>query len=119
MKALIGEERMSRYYRYDGSLTTPPCYESVIWTVLLEPLKISFPQIYPFRYLHDAKAELIANTYRPIKPLGTRKLFRNFLSKDINEDLRLRMAMKESNGLDLRSNMEFIIILSSLLMTIF
>ena len=33
------------YYRYDGSLTTPPCYQSVIWTVFDEPLTISANQV--------------------------------------------------------------------------
>lgn len=41
----------SSYYRYLGSLTTPPCYESVIWTVFTKPLKISRRQLSRFRNL--------------------------------------------------------------------
>uniref|UniRef100_A0A7S2P2Q1 Alpha-carbonic anhydrase domain-containing protein n=1 Tax=Leptocylindrus danicus TaxID=163516 RepID=A0A7S2P2Q1_9STRA len=32
------------YYRYDGSLTTPPCTPNVHWRVLDEPMKISRKQ---------------------------------------------------------------------------
>uniref|UniRef100_A0A8C9LCF6 carbonic anhydrase n=1 Tax=Pavo cristatus TaxID=9049 RepID=A0A8C9LCF6_PAVCR len=32
------------YYRYEGSLTTPPCYPSVLWTVFRHPVKISQEQ---------------------------------------------------------------------------
>ncbi|XP_059152088.1 carbonic anhydrase 1-like [Physella acuta] len=33
------------YYRFDGSLTTPPCYESVIWSVATEFIPISESQV--------------------------------------------------------------------------
>lgn len=35
----------SSYYRYHGSLTTPNCQESVIWTVLSNKLTISVSQV--------------------------------------------------------------------------
>jgi len=69
---------MHSYYRYYGSLTTPPCYESVIWTILSEPLKISFDQLHAFHQLKNYKDQALINTYRPIQKLGTRKLFRSF-----------------------------------------
>nr|XP_046251242.1 carbonic anhydrase 12 [Scatophagus argus] len=36
--------RLDEYYRYDGSLTTPPCYPSVLWTVFRNHVTISHKQ---------------------------------------------------------------------------
>ncbi|KAM6999278.1 carbonic anhydrase 14 [Passerculus sandwichensis] len=38
-------ERLERYYRYNGSLTTPPCSQSVLWNVLPQPVRISRAQV--------------------------------------------------------------------------
>ena len=37
--------RLDDYYRYDGSLTTPPCYPSVVWTVFRNSVTISQKQV--------------------------------------------------------------------------
>ncbi|NXS12291.1 CAH14 anhydrase, partial [Neodrepanis coruscans] len=37
--------RLDRYYRYNGSLTTPPCYQSVLWTLFPQPVSISREQL--------------------------------------------------------------------------
>lgn len=38
-----------RYYRYNGSLTTPGCFESVVWTVFNQKQTISRRQLHVFR----------------------------------------------------------------------
>lgn len=38
-------EKLDSYYRYQGSLTTPTCDETVIWTVFKEPIKIHKDQV--------------------------------------------------------------------------
>jgi carbonic anhydrase len=53
------------YYRYEGSLTTPPCTEAVNWFVLHGGLTFSDAQI-------AAYAALFPNDARPVQPLGSR-----------------------------------------------
>ena len=53
------------YYTYMGSLTTPPCTESVLWMVMKTPVPISAEQIAVFAHLYPMNA-------RPIQPAGGR-----------------------------------------------
>lgn len=39
------EKDLGRYYRYEGSLTTPDCYEGVIWTIFEKPVELSVSQV--------------------------------------------------------------------------
>jgi carbonic anhydrase len=55
------------YFTYSGSLTTPPCTESVRWVVLKQPLQMSKSQIATFR-------AVFPNNARPTMPLGARYL---------------------------------------------
>lgn len=55
------------FYRYKGSLTTPPCTQGIIWTVMREPIEASPAQIRQF-------AELFTNNARPVQPRNRRDL---------------------------------------------
>ncbi|CAF1336874.1 unnamed protein product [Rotaria sp. Silwood1] len=119
LKDLIGVKRMHRYYRYDGSLTTPPCYESVIWSVLQEPLQLSSEQLQAFQNLHGEKSELMKNTYRKIQPLHFRKLFRSFVSENIHDnEIKKQISSSKSHGQYLSVNMKFSFVLMNILMLI-
>ena len=62
-----GQTVFPNYYRYDGSLTTPPCSEGVKWSVLTTPLEMSETQILAFK-------AIIHDNNRPVQPLNGRKL---------------------------------------------
>jgi carbonic anhydrase len=44
------------YFRYTGSLTTPPCSEGVLWTVYKDPIEASPDQIRRFAALFPVNA---------------------------------------------------------------
>jgi carbonic anhydrase len=58
---------MDEYYRYEGSLTTPPCSEGVRWAVFAEPLQASAQQI-------EALDAAMTENNRPVQPIGSRDL---------------------------------------------
>ena len=66
--ALLPEAR--DYYRFNGSLTTPPCSEGVIWLVMTTPVSASTEQI----------AALVATlggpNNRPVQPRNARLVLR-------------------------------------------
>ncbi|KAI3826474.1 hypothetical protein L1987_00522 [Smallanthus sonchifolius] len=60
-----------KYYRYIGSLTTPPCNQSVIWTIIGKVRTVSLEQLLIIREaVHD---EVGANA-RPVQALNNRWL---------------------------------------------
>lgn len=64
--ALIPATDSEHYYRFSGSLTTPPCSEGVRWLVLETPATISAAQVAQFTAaIHHANN-------RPIQPLNGR-----------------------------------------------
>ncbi|XP_033738555.1 carbonic anhydrase-like [Pecten maximus] len=71
-------EDMSRYYRYNGSLTTPACYESVTWTVFEETIKISREQLAKFREVFDTSGHRTVDNFRPTLPLKTRVVYLSY-----------------------------------------
>lgn len=54
------------YYRFSGSLTTPPCSEGVRWLVMKQPVEVSQAQIDAF------KAVMHHPNNRPVQPLNGR-----------------------------------------------
>jgi len=69
---MVGD--LTRFYRYNGSLTTPDCNEIVQWTVLKEPVPISQAQLDTFRTLLSKEEIPLGNNYRPVQVLGDRQV---------------------------------------------
>jgi carbonic anhydrase len=55
------------FFRYAGSLTTPPCSEVVLWTVMKQPIAVSDASLQAFAHIFEMNA-------RPIQPLNRRFL---------------------------------------------
>ncbi|MDE2943902.1 MAG: carbonic anhydrase family protein [Gemmatimonadota bacterium] len=55
------------YFRYQGSLTTPPCSEVVSWVVMTESISVSQAQVAAFAALYPMNA-------RPVQPLNEREI---------------------------------------------
>lgn len=63
LNALLPQDKKA--FRYEGSLTTPPCSEGVKWTVLEQPIELSSEQIQAF-------GAVFPDDHRPIQPLNNR-----------------------------------------------
>ena len=61
------EGALSSYYRYSGSLTTPPCTEGLRWYVLPMVKTVSKEQVQKY-------VDLIGKDARPTQPLNARKV---------------------------------------------
>ncbi len=57
-----------RAYRYDGSLTTPPCSQDVNWYVITTPIEMSEAQIAAFE-------AIVHKNNRPVQALNGREVF--------------------------------------------
>jgi carbonic anhydrase len=63
---------LDHFYRYSGSLTTPPCTENVIWTVFQTPVAFTEFQLASFR------SQLYSEDFRGPQPVYGRTVYRNF-----------------------------------------
>ncbi|CAF1130372.1 unnamed protein product [Rotaria sordida] len=60
------------FFRYIGSLTTPPCTEGVIWTIFSHEIPIKEES------LNLLRQNIMQKAYRPVQPLNGRTIFRNY-----------------------------------------
>lgn len=71
LASLVSAEAMlpadREYYRFNGSLTTPPCTEGVQWLVMKSPVSVSQQQLQAF---DDAMHHHPNN--RPVQPVNAR-----------------------------------------------
>ena len=67
-EALLPKDR--RFFRYEGSLTTPPCSEVVEWNVFSAPVAVAPADIEAFKAIFPMNA-------RPLQPLDRRFLLSN------------------------------------------
>lgn len=69
---------LNDFWRYDGSLTTPPCTEGIIWTMFRTPIVFSEYELDSFR------KKLYFEDYRGPQPIYDRIIYRNFLRETLS-----------------------------------
>uniref|UniRef100_A0A669CVB9 Receptor-type tyrosine-protein phosphatase gamma n=1 Tax=Oreochromis niloticus TaxID=8128 RepID=A0A669CVB9_ORENI len=82
------------YYRYTGSLTTPPCSKVVEWIIFSRPVYLSHSQLEAFYSIftteqqdHVKSVEYLRNNFRPLQDLGNRKVFKSAVENAWQRDL--------------------------------
>ncbi|XP_045396720.1 carbonic anhydrase 12 [Lemur catta] len=92
-------ERPAEYYRYRGSLTTPPCNPTVIWTVFRNPVHISQEQLlaletalYCTRMDDPAPREMVKN-FRQVQKFDERLVYISFQQVEILTDTGLSLGI--------------------------
>lgn len=67
----------SQFFAYEGSLTTPPCWEGVRWTVLKNALPISKNAMNHIRNLYSKNEKFagLKGNNRVIMPVNDRYVF--------------------------------------------
>ncbi|MFH4984762.1 hypothetical protein AB6A40_011471, partial [Gnathostoma spinigerum] len=62
------------FWRYNGSLTTPPCTECVTWTLFTEPISILPQQLALLRKICDKPNHILEKNFRPVQKLNEREV---------------------------------------------
>uniref|UniRef100_A0A667GFY3 Carbonic anhydrase n=1 Tax=Lynx canadensis TaxID=61383 RepID=A0A667GFY3_LYNCA len=77
-------ERPDEYYRYKGSLTTPPCHPTVLWTVFRNPVQISQEQLLALEtalyctHVDDPSPREMVNNFRRVQNFDERLVYISF-----------------------------------------
>lgn len=91
LSALMGNN-LKDFWRYNGSLTIPPCAENVIWTVFKQPI---FILNYEFELFRD---DLFFQSYRGPQPLYNREISRSFSDEKPSEIPDEKLCSKSSRN---------------------
>uniref|UniRef100_A0A8C5LBC0 carbonic anhydrase n=2 Tax=Jaculus jaculus TaxID=51337 RepID=A0A8C5LBC0_JACJA len=76
-------QQLEQFFRYNGSLTTPPCYQSVLWTVFNQRAQISKGQLEKLQETlfatEEEPSEPLVQNHRAPQPLNQRTVFASFM----------------------------------------
>ncbi|KAK0093777.1 hypothetical protein PV326_012688 [Microctonus aethiopoides] len=73
LSAFNAADATQQFASYSGSLTTPPCSQSVIWIVSLNTLNVSPKQMEKIRTIKLSHGD--THNYRPTQPLNGRDIY--------------------------------------------
>ncbi|CAH2297425.1 carbonic anhydrase 9-like, partial [Pelobates cultripes] len=71
--------KLDRYYRYNGSLTTPPCFQSVNWTIFNQTITLSEQQLATLEdSIHSDHDHVLQMNFRQPQSLNGRLVLSSF-----------------------------------------
>jgi carbonic anhydrase len=91
LASLMGDS-LNDFWRYKGSLTTPPCTEDIIWSIFKTPIIFNDSDIDTFR------ENILYEGYRGPQPLYNRIVYRNFLNETLSSIADNYCCSKGSNN---------------------
>ncbi|KAM4012630.1 carbonic anhydrase 9-like [Anomaloglossus baeobatrachus] len=72
-------QRLDRYFRYNGSLTTPPCFQTVNWTVFNQTIPVSARQLAILEdTIHRDQEHILQMNFRATQALNGRTVLSSF-----------------------------------------
>ncbi|XP_010156383.1 PREDICTED: carbonic anhydrase 9-like, partial [Eurypyga helias] len=72
-------DNLKHYFHYNGSLTTPPCYQTVKWTIFNQTMMLSHDQMLMLvRSLRNDDNKPLQNNYRLVQDLHGRQVLASF-----------------------------------------
>jgi carbonic anhydrase len=98
------------YWRYNGSLTTPPCSEGVKWLVMTTPVEVSAEQVAVFTDIHSGNA-------RPVQPMNERSMIVGQMATEMPEEMPEELPETGAMNVDLPLTMASVLVVFSMLGT--
>ncbi|KAK9967913.1 hypothetical protein ABG768_002276 [Culter alburnus] len=93
---------LERFYRYNGSLTTPPCFQTVSWTLFNDSIRVSRRQLAALEdTLKTEHNKLLSKNFRAPQLLHGRKVLASFHTvSSMGIQLSLPSSMRIMRGFD-------------------
>lgn len=91
LASLMGNN-LNEFWRFQGSLTTPPCTEGVVWTVFRKPLILNDS------YVDLLRQNTLPKNDRNTQPLYNRIVYRSFINETISNVPDYQCCTNNSNN---------------------
>ncbi|KAK2871534.1 hypothetical protein QQF64_002739 [Cirrhinus molitorella] len=95
-------DSLDRFYRYNGSLTTPPCFQTVSWTVFNDSIRVSRRQLAALEdTLKTEHNKLLSKNFRAPQLLHGRKVLASFhTGRTLGKAKALPAETEDSNTME-------------------
>ncbi|XP_043106351.1 carbonic anhydrase 14 [Puntigrus tetrazona] len=112
-------DSLDRFYRYNGSLTTPPCFQTVSWTLFNNSIRVSRRQLAALEdTLKTEHNKLLSKNFRAPQLLHGRKVLASFRAGSTTRIANEAPISETQDKNTMESNGHFLAIIFGLLFAI-